>query len=73
MLALVGYVAVVQPKLLFDAPTRLRRRSTCPTGVLVLYGLLMLVFLGGVRFVVHVVYERPLRGFRARARTRARC
>ena len=37
-----------------------------PTGVLVLYGLLMLVFLGGARFVVHLIYERPLRGFRAR-------
>ena len=42
-----------------------------PTGVLVLYGLLMLVFLGGARFLVHVVYERPLRGFRARRDARS--
>ncbi len=42
-----------------------------PTGVLVLYGLLMLVFVGGARFLVHMVYERPLRGWRARRDARS--
>ena len=40
VLALIGYVAVVQPQLI-SAPTRLRRRVTVPTGVLVLFGLLL--------------------------------
>ena len=44
---------------------------TVPTGVLVLYGLLMLVFVGGARFLVHSLYERPLRGFRARRDARS--
>jgi FlaA1/EpsC-like NDP-sugar epimerase len=39
--------------------------------VLVLYGLLMLVFIGGSRFFVHLLYERPLRGFRARRDARS--
>ena len=46
---------------------------TAPTGVLVLFFLLTLAFVGGARFVARIVYERPLRGFRAAARTRAAC
>ena len=65
VLALVAYIAVVQPKLLF-APPRGFVSVNAPTGVIALYGLLMLVFLGGVRFVVHAIYERPLRGSRMR-------
>ena len=65
VLALVAYVVVVQPKLLF-APPRGFVSVNVPTGVLVLYGLLMLVFLGGARFIVHAAYERPLRGSRLR-------
>jgi len=65
VLALVAYIAVVQPKLLF-APPRGFVSVNAPTGVLALYGLLLLVFLGGVRFVVHAIYERPLRGSRMR-------
>jgi FlaA1/EpsC-like NDP-sugar epimerase len=65
VLALVAYIAVVQPKLLF-APPRGFVSVNAPTGVLALYGLLMLVFLGGVRFIVHAIYERPLRGSRVR-------
>ena len=65
VLALVAYVVVVQPKLLF-APPRGFVSVNIPTGVLVLYGLLMLVFLGGARFIVHAAYERPLRGSRPR-------
>src|SRR4029079_4686781 len=33
-----------------------------PAGVLVLWGLLMAFFLAGARFLVHLVYERPVRG-----------
>src|SRR5215207_9177241 len=65
VLALVAYIAVVQPKLLF-APPRGFVSVNAPTGVLALYGLLMLVFLGGVRFIVHAIYERPRRGSRMR-------
>ena len=39
--------------------------------MLVLFGLLMLVFLSGVRYLVHMLYERPLRGFRARRDARS--
>src|SRR3954463_3383850 len=61
--ALVGYVAIVQPKLIF--PPEGFVSITVPTGVLVLVGLLMLVLLGAVRYATHLVYERPLRGYRA--------
>lgn len=36
-----------------------------PTGVLAFFFLLMLLFVGGVRFVARAVRERPIRGFRA--------
>jgi FlaA1/EpsC-like NDP-sugar epimerase len=62
VLALVGYVTVVGPKLLL-APSGFVKLGV-PTGVLVLWGLLMAFFLAGTRFLVHLVYERPLRGFR---------
>jgi len=62
VLALVGYVAVVQPKLLLG-PSGFVSVSV-PTGVLVLFGLLMGLFLAGTRFLVHLVYEQPLRGYR---------
>ena len=70
VLALVAYIAIVQPKLLF-APPRGFVSVNVPTGVLALYGLLMLVFLGGVRFIVHAIYERPLRGSRMRKDARS--
>jgi FlaA1/EpsC-like NDP-sugar epimerase len=70
VLALVAYIAIVQPKLLF-APPRGFVSVNAPTGVLALYGLLMLVFLGGVRFLVHAIYERPLRGARMRKDARS--
>jgi len=69
VVALVGYVAVVQPKLIFTPEGFVS--VTVPTGVLVLYGLLMLVMLGAVRYVTHLVYERPLRGYRARRDARS--
>src|SRR3954447_25558218 len=58
---LIGYVTAVQPKLVI-APTGLLSLQV-PTGVLVLWGLLMGFFLAGARFLVHLVYERPLRGY----------
>jgi FlaA1/EpsC-like NDP-sugar epimerase len=59
--ALLGYVAAVQPKLVL-APTGFVS-LTVPVGVLVLWGLLMGFFLAGARFLVHLIYERPLRGY----------
>src|SRR4051795_8122346 len=70
VVALVAYIAVVQPKLLF-APPRGFVSVNAPTGVLSLYGLLILVFLGGVRFIVHAIYERPLRGSRMNKNARS--
>ena len=67
--ALVGYVAVVQPKLISTPEGDVS--VTVPTGVLVLFGLLMLVFTGALRYVTHLVYERPLRGYRARRDARS--
>ncbi|HEY6695572.1 MAG TPA: nucleoside-diphosphate sugar epimerase/dehydratase [Solirubrobacteraceae bacterium] len=69
VVALVGYIAVVQPKLIFTPEGFVS--VAVPTGVLVLYGLLMLVMLGAVRYVTHLVYERPLRGYRARRDARS--
>jgi FlaA1/EpsC-like NDP-sugar epimerase len=62
VLALVGYVTVVQPKLLLG-PSGFVSLGV-PTGVLVLWGLMTAFFLAGTRFIVHLIYERPLRGFR---------
>ncbi len=67
--ALVGYVAIVQPKLISTPEGDVS--VTIPTGVLVLFGLLMLVFTGAVRYVTHLVYERPLRGYRPRRDSRS--
>jgi FlaA1/EpsC-like NDP-sugar epimerase len=67
--ALVGYVAVVQPKLISTPEGDVS--VTIPTSVLVLFGLLMLVFTGALRYVTHLVYERPLRGYRARRDARS--
>jgi FlaA1/EpsC-like NDP-sugar epimerase len=67
--ALVAYVAIVQPRLEFNG-TRFTSVNI-PASVLVLYGLLMLVFIGASRFLVHMLYERPLRGFRARRDARS--
>ncbi len=69
VLALVGYVTIVQPKLI-TAPTGYVSLGV-PAGVLVLYGLLMGAFLTGTRYVVHFFYVRPLGGFRARRNARS--
>src|SRR5690349_21947163 len=69
VLALILYVAVMQPKLIFTREGYVS--VSVPTGVLVLWGLLMLVLLGAVRYVTHLVYERPLGGYRARRGARS--
>jgi FlaA1/EpsC-like NDP-sugar epimerase len=62
-LAFVGFVAVFHP---VTATSRTGEVAvTPPTGVVALYALLLLAFVGGARFVARTVYERPLRGFRA--------
>src|SRR5919109_362833 len=57
-LSLVAYVAVVQPRLEFNV-TRFTSVNV-PASVIVLYGLLMLVFIGGSRFVVHMLDARSV-------------
>ena len=69
VIALVAYVAIVQP-LLVTTPDG-NAAITVPTGVLALFGLLLLLFLVAVRYVAHLLYERPLRGFRARRDARS--
>ena len=58
VLALIGYVAVVQPQLISTGSGFVAR--TIPTGVLVLFGLLLGAFLTGTRFLVHLLYQRAL-------------
>jgi FlaA1/EpsC-like NDP-sugar epimerase len=70
-LALLAYVAIVQPRLRLDVVDSRFEGVSVPAGVVALYGLLMLVFIGGSRFAVHALYERPLRGFRARRDARS--
>jgi len=63
-LFLLLYIAVLKPvtRSVDDFETTV----TTPSGVLALHLLLMLAFVGGSRFMARTVYERPLRGFRAR-------
>src|SRR3954454_4310150 len=69
VLALVAYVTVVQPKLI-SAPTGFVSLGV-PSGVLALFGLMTGAFLTGTRFIVHLFYEQPLRGWRARSDARS--
>jgi FlaA1/EpsC-like NDP-sugar epimerase len=62
-LLLPGYIALAHP--VTRDVKGFGSTVTAPSGVLALYLLLMLVFVGGARFVARTVYERPLRGFRA--------
>ena len=63
-LAFAGVVAVFHPvtwgDVGFEAPVN------PPTGVVAMFGLLLLALCGGARYVARTVYERPLHGFRAR-------
>src|SRR4051794_24897288 len=63
-LLLPGYVALAHPVTQSSAAGR--TPVTTPSGVLALHLLLMLALVGGARFVARSIYERPLRGFRAR-------
>ena len=68
-LLLPAYIALVKP--VTTAPgAQFGATVTAPSGVLALFFLLTLAFIGGTRFVARSVYERPLRGFRARADAR---
>jgi FlaA1/EpsC-like NDP-sugar epimerase len=70
VLGLVAYVVLLSP---VSSATATGRFVTvnAPAGVVVLYGLLLLLFLVGARFAVHAFYERPLRGYRARRDARS--
>jgi FlaA1/EpsC-like NDP-sugar epimerase len=69
VLALIGYVAVVQPQLI-STGTGFVARSV-PTGVLALFALLTGAFMIGTRWLTHLVHERPFNGFRARRDARS--
>ena len=55
------------------SPAAASSRSSVPTGVLVLYGLLTLLFLVGARFAVHAVLRAPAARLPRPRATRARC
>jgi FlaA1/EpsC-like NDP-sugar epimerase len=61
---LPAYVALAKPVTISSSAGH--TTYTAPTGVIALYFLLMLAFIAGARFVARSIYERPLRGFRAR-------
>ncbi|HZO36844.1 MAG TPA: nucleoside-diphosphate sugar epimerase/dehydratase [Solirubrobacteraceae bacterium] len=62
-LVFVGFVAVFHPVTVHSGSGEVG--VTPPTGVAVLFGLLLLCMVGGVRFIARTIYERPLHGFRA--------
>lgn len=59
-----GYIALTKP--VTQASATGATAVTAPAGVIALFLLLTLAFVGGMRFVARSIYERPLRGFRAR-------
>src|SRR4051794_3978268 len=59
------FVAATHP-VTRDAGPRGEVALTVPTGVLAMFFLMSLALVLGARFVARVIYERPLRGFRAR-------
>jgi FlaA1/EpsC-like NDP-sugar epimerase len=63
LLALLGYVAVVQPVVRLAADVFVT--VFVPTGVLALHGLLTLALVVGVRVLTRWYYERPLGGHRS--------
>jgi len=64
-LLLPSYIALVKPVTIGTSPAPVTS-VTAPSGVIVLFLLLMLAFVGGTRFFARSIYERPLTGFRAR-------
>jgi FlaA1/EpsC-like NDP-sugar epimerase len=67
-LVLAGFIAIAHPVTVGSRSGAVA--VTAPTGVLVLFFLLTLAFVGGARFVARIAYEGPLRGIRARAGAR---
>ena len=65
-LVLAGFVAATHPVTVTSGTGEVT--VSVPTGVMALFFLLTLVVVGGARFAARIVYERPVRGFRARAR-----
>jgi FlaA1/EpsC-like NDP-sugar epimerase len=68
-LLLPAYIALAKPVTTTSGAAGVTT-VTAPAGVLALFFLLTLAFVGGTRFVARSVYERPLRGFRARGDAR---
>jgi FlaA1/EpsC-like NDP-sugar epimerase len=68
VLALLGYVAVVQPMVRLN---EVIITVFVPTGVLAIHGLLTLALLVGVRVFTRALYERPLNAYRARRDARS--
>ncbi len=67
-LAMAAYAVVVHP---VTRPSSVGEQTvSVPPGVLAFFFLIALFLVGGARFVAHAVYERPLRGFRAKADAR---
>lgn len=64
VLALIGYVAIVQPVVVPSVEGF--RPLSVPSGVLVLFGLLMGALLTGSRFVAHLLFMGGLSGWRTR-------
>ena len=71
VLALIGYVAVVQPQLITTGTGFVAR--SVPTGVLVLFGLMTGAFLTGTRFLVHFALPAAAERLPRPAATPARC
>jgi FlaA1/EpsC-like NDP-sugar epimerase len=69
-LLLVGGIAVLDPAYA-NSETAGMVGITPPTGVIVFFFLLTLMFTAGARFVMHLVVDRPLRGFRPRKGARS--
>ena len=67
-LVLAGFIAIAHPVTVGSRSGAVA--VTAPTGVLVLFFLLTLAFVGGARFVARIAYEGPLRGIRPRAGAR---
>jgi FlaA1/EpsC-like NDP-sugar epimerase len=67
-LLMAVYVVVVHPVTVGSG--RGQTTLSVAPGVLAFFFLIALFLVGGVRFVAHAVYERPLRGFRAKADAR---
>ncbi|MDA0139716.1 polysaccharide biosynthesis protein [Solirubrobacter deserti] len=69
VLALIGYVVIVQPVLINSSEGL--RPLTVPSGVLLVFGLLTGALLTGTRYAVHFFYVRPITGWRVRRDARS--